>query len=84
VDDTLLILLNAYHEAISFVLPAHRAKIRWEVALDTREATGARRHRLLRGGDVYEMEARSVALLRLRRAMSTTGINSLCKNLDPK
>jgi glycogen operon protein len=72
VDDTLLILLNAHHEPISFVLPAHRAKVRWEVALDTREATGARRHRLMRGGEVYELAARSLALLRLRRDVSAT------------
>ena len=29
VDDTLLILLNAYHEAIQFTLPAHRRMVRW-------------------------------------------------------
>jgi glycogen operon protein len=73
VDDTLLILLNAYHESISFVLPAHRAKIRWEVILDTREATGTRRHRLMRGGEAYELEAQSLALLRLRRDAGATG-----------
>jgi len=73
VDDTLLILLNAHHEPLSFVLPAHRAKVRWEVILDTREATGARRHRLMRGGEGYELEARSLALLRLRRGTGTAG-----------
>lgn len=35
VDDTLLILLNAHTELILFVLPAHRAKVRWELILDT-------------------------------------------------
>ncbi len=73
VDDTLLILLNAHHDPLSFVLPAHRAKVRWEVILDTREATGARRHRLMRGGEGYELEARSLALLRLRRGTRTAG-----------
>jgi glycogen operon protein len=67
VDDTLLILLNAHYEPISFVLPAHRADVQWELVLDTREATGRRRQGLLRGGESYELEARSLALLRLRR-----------------
>jgi isoamylase len=65
-DDTLLILLNAHHEAIPFVLPAHRARIRWELVLDTREPTGKRRQRPLRGGEAYELEPRSLVLLRLR------------------
>jgi glycogen operon protein len=66
-DQTLLILLNAHHEPIPFVLPVYRADIRWEVAVDTREATGRRRHELLRGSESYELEARSLALLRLRK-----------------
>jgi glycogen operon protein len=72
-DDTLLILLNAHHEPLPFVLPAHRAKVRWELLLDTREATGTRRQRPLRGGEVYDLEARSLALLRLRRDTSANG-----------
>jgi glycogen operon protein len=67
VDDTLLILLNAYHEPLSFILPAHRAKVRWEEMLETREAIGTRRSQLLRGGEAYELEGRSLALLRLRQ-----------------
>jgi glycogen operon protein len=66
-DDTLLILLNAHHEPIPFVLPAHRARIRWELLLDTREPTGRRRQRPLRGGETYDLEARSLVLLSLRR-----------------
>jgi isoamylase len=66
-DDTLLILLNAHHEPIPFILPAHRARIRWELLLDTREPTGRRRQRPLRGGETYDLEARSLVLLSLRR-----------------
>ncbi len=66
VDDTLLILLNAHHEPVRFVLPAHRPRLRWELGLDTREATGKAPHRLIRGGEPYELEARSIALLRLQ------------------
>jgi isoamylase len=67
VDDTLLILLNAHHEPLPFVLPAHRASVRWELVLDTRVPSGRRRHRLLRGGEPYELEARSLSLFRLRK-----------------
>ena len=66
VDDTLLILLNAHHEPVRFVLPAHRPRLRWELGFDTREATGKAPHRLIRGGEPYELEARSMALLRLQ------------------
>jgi isoamylase len=63
-DDTLLILLNAHHEPMSFVLPAHRPRLRWELVLDTREAADWAPPRSLRGGEPYELEARSLALLR--------------------
>ncbi|HWP59399.1 MAG TPA: glycogen debranching protein GlgX [Candidatus Acidoferrales bacterium] len=62
IDDTLLILLNAHHEPVPFILPAHRRKVRWEVILDTR-APERKRRRLVRGGEPYELEARSLALL---------------------
>lgn len=68
VDDTLLILLNAHHETISFVLPAHRRKVRWEFILDTYDPKSNRKKaRHMRGGEVYELNARSLALLRLPR-----------------
>ena len=67
VDDTFLVMLNAHHEPIGFTLPAHRNDIRWEPVLDTREPTGQRKAEALSGGDVYDMEARSVVVLRLRR-----------------
>ena len=66
VDDTLLILLNAYHQRLPFVLPVHQRSVRWELILDTREVGGRRRYRLLRGGEAYELEGRSMALLRLQ------------------
>jgi glycogen operon protein len=65
VGDTLLMLFNAYWEPLPFILPAHRSKLRWELLLDTREATGKRRFQLLRGGRTYDLEARSLALFRL-------------------
>ena len=64
-DDTFLILLNAHHEPIPFVAPAHRPGVRWEVLLDTRSPDGRRRRRPLKGGELYDLEGRCVALLRL-------------------
>lgn len=66
-DDTLLILLNAHHEPVPFILPAHRRNVRWEVLLDTRARDGQRWHRPLRGGEPYDLEGRCLAVLRLRR-----------------
>ena len=76
-DDTMLVLLNAYWDRLSFVLPRSRpsspapeagaAEERWEVVMDTRAAGGKLRCPPLPPGDSYEMEARSMALLRLRR-----------------
>ena len=66
VDDTLLILLNAHHEPITFVLPACRPATRWEVVLDTRNTTGKHQLRFVSGGKLYELGARSLALFRHR------------------
>jgi glycogen operon protein len=65
VDDTLLILLTAHHEPVPFVLPTHPPEQRWELVLDTREATGTRDIPPMPGGEVYELEARSLAMLRI-------------------
>jgi glycogen operon protein len=67
-DDTLLLLLNAHHRAVSFVLPAHRPGVVWEQLLDTRESFGRRKtRRTVKGGASYRLEARSLALFRLPR-----------------
>jgi glycogen operon protein len=70
VDDTLLILLNGHHEAIPFTLPAHRRKVRWEVVMDTNDSQfGKTAHRAMRGGDTYDLKARSLVLLRLPKPL---------------
>jgi glycogen operon protein len=66
-DDTLLILLNAHHETVPFVLPAHRRKLHWWVILDTSEPITRREQRPLRGARPYPLHGRSLALLRLPR-----------------
>ena len=68
VADTFLLLLNAHHEPIDFVLPAHKARIRWELVLDTRQWDVSPRGQAFRAGDQYSLEGRSLALLRLPAA----------------
>jgi glycogen operon protein len=72
VDDTLLILLNAHHTPLPFTLPAHKRGVRWQQLLDTDARGVSPKHvTVLKGGERYEVEARSVRVLRLRPAGST-------------
>ena len=67
VDDTFLVLLNAHHEPRPFTLPAHKRGVRWQPVFDTaRYDSNEKPFTLLRGGDQYDLEARSLAVLRLR------------------
>ncbi|HET7877063.1 MAG TPA: glycogen debranching protein GlgX [Methylomirabilota bacterium] len=70
IGDTFLMLLNAHHEPISFVLPVHRTRVRWELMLDTRAWEIGPRGQAFRAGDQYPLEGRSLAVLRLRRTRS--------------
>jgi len=66
VDDTLLILLNAHHTPLAFTLPAHKSGIRWCPLLDTALAGETEKPvTILKGGERYDMEGRSIAVLRL-------------------
>jgi glycogen operon protein len=63
--DTLLILLNAHHEAVPFVLPAHKKGTRWERILDTTDGAASRSKRLAKGGRTYHLQEHSLAVFRL-------------------
>ncbi len=65
IGDSLLILLNAHHEPLPFVLPSHRPRLRWELLLDTREPLGKAGDCVMRAGEVFELEGRSLALFRV-------------------
>jgi isoamylase len=66
VDDTFLILLNAHHEPRPFTLPAHKPGVRWQPVLDTAISPGHEKTvTLLKGGLLYDLDGRSLALLRL-------------------
>ncbi len=67
-DETFLMLLNAHHEPRPFTLPAHKRGVRWEPVLDTAVSQGHEKAiALLKGGVQYDLEARSLAVLRLRQ-----------------
>jgi glycogen operon protein len=66
-DDTFLLLINAHHEPRPFTLPAHKRGVLWQPVFDTAlYDTNGRVVTLLRGGEQYDLEGRSLALLRLR------------------
>jgi glycogen operon protein len=64
VGDTLLLLLNAHHEPISFTLPAHKEGQEWLSLLDT--AQGRNEERIMKGGDKHDLAGRSLAVYRIR------------------
>ncbi len=65
VDDTLLILMNARPETVSFMLPNNNAEAHWELMLNTGDAIGRRRRPPLAGGAPFELQAHSLLLFRL-------------------
>jgi isoamylase len=61
--DTVLLLLNAHHEEICFMLPTPVEEAFWEPLLDTAQFPGHLSE--TKGGAQYRIFARSIALLRL-------------------
>ncbi|MGB0127653.1 MAG: glycogen debranching protein GlgX [Rhodocyclaceae bacterium] len=62
-DDTFMVLINAHHEEIPFVLPGFRSNRRWRLVADTSSVppeSASRRHAR---GDVFQLQGRSLALL---------------------
>jgi isoamylase len=87
VGETLLILLNAHHEAIPFTLPLTKAEHRWERILDT--AVPNAQSAFLNEKDVYELEGRSFSVLRIcmkappsTPPLSTVQVDSLRKERE--
>jgi glycogen operon protein len=64
VGDTILLLLNAHHDAIPFTLPATTEGQPWERLLDTAEPRGEPRQ--YAGEQPYALQGRSIAVLRTR------------------
>jgi isoamylase len=70
VDDTLLLLLNAHHEPLSFTLPEAGDHHQWVLLLDTRTPRPPTHTERAPLAQAYEMEARSLALFCIPRVSS--------------
>ncbi len=64
-DDILLVLFNGHYEPVPFTLPSKDSQKEWELLLDTREAIAPVR-RMVKAAEPYQMEARSLAMLRIK------------------
>jgi glycogen operon protein len=84
VGETLLLLLNAHHEPIPFVLPATRAEHHWERLLDT--SVSSEEAKPLAGGEKYPLKGRSLVVLRTvplketGQAVTTAEVEALRKD----
>jgi glycogen operon protein len=67
VDDVLLLLFNAHHEAVPFRLPTRPSRRSWLVVFDTARDAGLRSLGKFRAGTRYPLEGRSVVMLLQRR-----------------
>jgi glycogen operon protein len=64
VGDTILLLLNAHHEAVPFTLPTTREGELWERLLDTADPRGM--PLTCSGGQEYQLQGRAMAVMRIR------------------
>ncbi len=63
-DDTFLLLCNAFHDPVNFVLPG-KEDVRWELILDTEVESGfLPAPEIHAAGDDFELGGRSLHLLR--------------------
>lgn len=63
-DDNLLLLFNSHHEAIPFKLPVICKDCQWSSILDTSFAGGLKVDGTFKGGAIYSLAGRSLALLK--------------------
>ncbi len=67
-DANFLLLVNAYHDAVPFVLPQLRERVQWQSLFDTHYAAGLRSCGYFSAGSRYPLQGRSLALLIEREA----------------
>jgi len=63
-DDAFFLILNSYHEPISFAVPTPLPGIKWEVTVDTSASKQETVKRLVDGGQAVEVSGRSEILLK--------------------
>jgi len=87
--DTLLLMLNAHWEEISFKLPPTLGGDVWQVLVDTAEPDRPLPNKVLAGEDQFPLYGRSLALLRTVRPeeatqpLSSTQIEAFRRRLSP-
>jgi isoamylase len=62
-DDDLLVLINAHHEPIPFMMPSLDGSSGWQAIIDTQHDSGFAPDARLQPGEIYPLQGRSVALL---------------------
>jgi isoamylase len=63
IDESFLVMMNAYHEDIDFQIPDLPVRLRWEALVDTAQESGrVEPGMMLDKGGVFSLKARSVAL----------------------
>jgi len=67
VDDDFLLLLNACHDEIAFVLPSFRPRVRWRRLVDTSSGEIISADKRYASGSIYPLSGRSLVLLRQTR-----------------
>ncbi|MCF8109030.1 MAG: glycogen debranching protein GlgX [Desulfohalobiaceae bacterium] len=69
-DDTFYLLLNAYHELISFTLPGPQWGKHWFVILNTAKGGFVQEERTVGAGEGIDVESRSLVLLKRKENSS--------------
>ena len=72
-DENFMLLMNAHHEEIPFSLVTPPSGMGWFVLLDTSCQTARQASAFYKGGDVYPLQGRSLALLVERAANRVRG-----------
>jgi glycogen operon protein len=69
-DITILLILNAYHDAVVFKLPKVPGGRAWKSLVDTNQAEIGRRPKLFRFGHEYVVTGRSLLMFKLSREVA--------------
>jgi len=70
-DDTLLIMMNAHHERIDFLLPGASGKVAWRLEIDTeRPDLDPDEARAMMTGERVDVPGRTVLVWRLKKSRS--------------
>ncbi|MGH8531724.1 MAG: glycogen debranching protein GlgX [Gammaproteobacteria bacterium] len=67
VDDDLLLLMNAHHEAIPFMLPDRLSAKPWQMLVDTVDPEGRETRSLYPAAETFPLQGRSLVLMRRPR-----------------